>query len=147
MNTRVWVDTSFLYALFVRSDTHHVQAQELWRERIKRKIPAVTSNLVFSELATLFVYRFGHAIALSRMGLLCDSALVRRVYADAAVESSAMHWWKKFGDQKFSFPDCVSFEFMRRLGVGRALSYDLDFSIAGFEVLQNADQMHSDNAA
>jgi hypothetical protein len=137
MNRFVWIDTSFLYALFVADDQNHSVAQNIWKTCTKKHITGVTSNLIVSELGTLLVYRFDAGIAISRIGMVLDSQIITKIYIDASMESSALAWWKKFSDQSFSFPDCISFELMRRTGIRQALSFDCDFAIAGFEMVRS----------
>jgi hypothetical protein len=136
VNRFVWIDTSFLYALFVQKDQNHAAAQPIWTTFLHKRITGVVSNLIVTELGTLLVYAFDHATALRQVRLVLDSALIKQVYIDARIESSALAWWKKYQDQKFSFTDCVSFEIMRRTGIRQALSYDCDFTIAGFELVR-----------
>jgi predicted nucleic acid-binding protein len=136
MNRFVWIDTSFLYALFVSKDQHHAEAEAIWKTCIRKHIVSVTSNLLVSELGTLLAYHFDHATALKRVSMVLDSRIIKRVYVDESIESSALAWWKRFVDQSFSFPDCVSFELMRKTGIRQALSFDCDFAIAGFELVR-----------
>ncbi len=68
--------------------------------------------------------------------MVLDSAIVRRVYVDSEIETGALGWWKAFADQEFSFPDCVSFEIMRKTGIRQALSFDHHFDIAGYELMR-----------
>ncbi|MBD3239517.1 MAG: PIN domain-containing protein [Chitinivibrionales bacterium] len=137
----VWVDTSFLYAMFVETDQNHAAAQRVWREATVRRIPCLSSELVYGELGSLFAYRFGHRIAFSRMSLLLDSVLIKQVFADSRVQSGALKWWRRYQDQSFSMVDCVSFEFMRLLGLTHALSFDTDFSVAGFTTVREPDTL------
>lgn len=136
MNRFVWIDTSFLYALFVQKDQNHAVSQLIWKTFLHKRITGVISCLIISELGTLLVYTFDHATALRQIRIVLDSTLIRRVYIDSEIESSALAWWKKYQDQKFSFTDCVSFELMRRTGIRQALSFDCDFTIAGFELVR-----------
>ena len=137
MKKHVWIDTSFLYALFVKADKNHLKSKAMWEAIISRKIECITSNLVTAELGTLFAYRFGHEIALQRMTLVHDSLLIKKVYSNPDIESSAMVWWKQYSDQKFSVTDCVSFEFMKVFGIDDILTFDIDFAIAGFNIINN----------
>jgi predicted nucleic acid-binding protein len=128
-----WADTSFLYAVFAASDGNHQRAQALWRTLLQKRVPLIISDLVFSELGTLIAYRFGVTISARHMQLVSESHLLQRVYVDRKVENGALNWWITC--------DCVSFQFMRMLGIRRALSYDTDFSIAGFETVTEPGQM------
>ena len=131
--SRIWVDTSFLYALFVRADKNHLAANRVWKEKIAEKCDFLTSNLAVCELGTLLAYRFGPPVALRQVSLLYDSALLQMIYADEKCSLGALAWWRKYPEQKFSYTDCVSFQFMRILGLSEALSYDRDFTVAGFQ--------------
>ena len=137
MKNNIWADTSFLYALFVKADKNHPKSKALWETIIGRKIACATSNLVTAELGTLFAYRFGHEIALQRMRLVYDSLLIKIVYSTPEIESRALVWWKRYSDQKFSVTDCVSFEFMKLFGINNILTFDIDFAIAGFNIINN----------
>ncbi|MFH1759717.1 MAG: hypothetical protein ABIA63_01325, partial [bacterium] len=87
-----------------------------------------------SELGTLLSYRFNHNIALKQVGLIHDSSILYKVYSDSLLERGALAWWKKYADQKFSYVDCVSFEFLKKLGIKDVLTFDKDFIIAGFSI-------------
>jgi predicted nucleic acid-binding protein len=137
MNRFVWIDTSFLYALFVAKDQNHQKALQLWKICLDKHITGVTSNLIVSELGTLLAYTFDHAIALNRTNIVLNSAIIKRIYIDSETESAALRWWKQFADQSFSLPDCVSFELMHRTGIEQALSFDCDFEIAGFQLVRS----------
>jgi predicted nucleic acid-binding protein len=141
MNDLLWVDTSFLYALFVEADENHGGADMLWRESLARRREGATSILVVGELGTLLAYRFGHETAAKRVDMVLASSIVHTVYPDSPVANAAVTWWARFRDQKFSYPDCVSFEFMYRLGLRKALAFDIDYEIAGFETVRVAEQL------
>jgi len=127
-----WVDTSFLYALFVASDQNHGAATRVWREFCTSRMTGVISPFILSELGTLLAYRFSHAVALEQTAAVFDSSILRCVYPDAKIIGDAMEWWRRFKDKRFSFADCVSFECMRTLNIRTALSFDGDFAVAGF---------------
>jgi len=78
-----------------------------------------------------------HEIALQRMRLVNDSLLIKIVFSNREIESRAMVWWKRYSDQKFSVTDCVSFEFMKVFGIDNILTFDIDFTIAGFNIINN----------
>jgi len=141
MKNCVWIDTSFLYALFVQADKNHTLAQKIWETVIKRKITCITSNLVTSELGTIFAYRFGHEIALKRMKMIFDSSIIKRVSSSNDIESKALAWWEKYRDQKFSVTDCISFEYMKLFGIKKILTFDIDFTIAGFTIINIVENL------
>lgn len=141
MTPSVWVDTSFLYAMFVAADQNHDAAQAIWHEVVSRRLPCLSSNAVYADLGSLFAYRFDHRTAFSRMALLLDSVLIKQVFTDTRVQSGALKWWRTYQDQSFSLVDCISFELMRLLGLTYVLSFDTDFTIAGFTTVREADSL------
>lgn len=54
------------------------------------------------------------------------------------VESAVSAWLERFGDQRFSLTDAVSFELMRREKITQAFAFDEHFRIAGWELYRSA---------
>jgi len=73
--------------------------------------------------------------------MIFNSAIIKRIYSNSAIENRALAWWKKYSDQQFSFTDCVSFECMRMFGIKRILTFDMDFTIVGYTVVNNAENL------
>jgi predicted nucleic acid-binding protein len=44
-------------------------------------------------------------------------------------------WIERFGDQRFSLTDAVTFEMMREERISSAFAFDQDFVTAGFSLL------------
>lgn len=141
MKRYFWIDTSFLYALFVKSDQNHSKAQSLWKPFTAKRCRGVTSNLIIAELGTLLAYHFGHATALKHITMLYESVTIQRVYVDEETASASLRWWRMSHDKKFSTTDCVSFEFLKRLGIKNILSFDHDFEISGFHLIRQAVEL------
>jgi len=53
-------------------------------------------------------------------------------------ELEALKLFRKHGDQKVSFTDCVSFALMRRHDIPRTFGFDQHFVHAGFELWPQA---------
>jgi predicted nucleic acid-binding protein len=51
------------------------------------------------------------------------------------IREALSDWISRFGEQRFSLTDAVTFALMRRERVTRAFAYDADFITAGFELL------------
>jgi len=134
MRAKFWIDTSFWYALFVRADANNAAAGNLWQSSVRLRPFFITSNLIVAERGSLLSYRFGHGTAFRQLSFLYDSSIVSIAYSDREIEIGALRWWERFSVQRFSHVDCVSFEFIRRLGISTAFSYDRDFTIAGFQL-------------
>jgi predicted nucleic acid-binding protein len=130
----VFVDTSAWYPLTVRRDSAHTPLAAALRDRVRRGIRVVTTNLVVAET---------HALLLRRTTRDTALAFVRRVnqppnvmvYSTAALEAAAVsHWLERYDDQEFSLADAVSFAVMAERGIGEALTLDRHFAAAGFRM-------------
>ena len=132
MNANLFVDTSAWFAFANRSDPDHDSVREVLT-RFEGRL--FTSNFVFDETVTLARYRLGHHVAAKIGDSLLDGNVVRLIRATADDELRAWELFRKRPDQRYSYTDCLSFEFMKRLEVTRAAALDDDFVREGFEVL------------
>ena len=95
----------------------------------------VTTNLVVGETWTLLRQRASHRTAvgfIDRVELLVSAGklLVHTVTGDE--ESRAWRWLRRHDERVYSFVDATSFEVMRARRLHEALSFDNDFTAAGF---------------
>ncbi|MBI4869489.1 MAG: PIN domain-containing protein [Candidatus Wallbacteria bacterium] len=132
---RVFADTSFWVALFARGDDNHARATTLWRGLSARGTDFVTSDYVFDETMTLLARRAGHAASVLASSAIRGSPRVRLLPIYAAHWDRVLQQYEVFRDG-FSFTDVSSFVLMRALRLTEALSFDADFTKAGFETLR-----------
>ena len=66
---------------------------------------------------------------------ILSSTLIRRIYIDQSEEAHAWDLYLKHQDLALSFTDATSFAVMETFGLTEALTFDQDFSKAGFKVL------------
>jgi predicted nucleic acid-binding protein len=130
----IFVDTGAFVARHVERDQDHRRAQNGWRELAVSCEPCVTSNFVLDETLTLLGRRAGYAFAAQRGIALMSSKALAILRPTAEDEWKAIELFRKYGDQRVSFTDCVSFVLMRRAGIGRAFTFDRHFAFAGFQV-------------
>ena len=129
-----FVDTGAFLARYVEGDQYHRAAVRAWK-RLERSPGALfTSSFVVDETLTLLGRRTTYAFAAARADALYASCVLTVLRPDAADESTALDFFRKFADQKVSFTDCVSFALMRRHRLKRAFTFDCHFVGAGFEV-------------
>jgi len=129
-----FVDTGAFLARYVEGDQYHRAAVRAWK-RLERSPGALfTSSFVVDETLTLLGRRTTYAFAAARADALYASRVLTILRPDAADESTALDFFRKFADQKVSFTDCVSFALMRRHRLKRAFTFDCHFVGAGFEV-------------
>jgi uncharacterized protein len=130
----IFVDTGAFLARHLPRDQHHELARDAWRQLEELREGLVTSNLVINELVTLLTRWSSAEDAATRGRSLYASRVLEIWRPDEDVELTALGLVSKFGDQRISFTDAVSFALMRRRGVRRAFTFDHHFRLAGFEV-------------
>lgn len=132
----IFLDTGFLFALFVNGDVHHERVREVFKIYRGRKLDELllTTNHVVAETVTLLLkrahpdVRARHEIAV-RVGRQLLAGKLGRVHRpSSADEAEALEYLAKHQDQQYSFVDCLSFITMERLGIREALAVDSDFS-------------------
>ena len=110
-----------------------VSACEVWTEALNRQDSLVCTNYIALEMAALVQRRLG--LEASRV-LLNDILPVLLVHwVDENLHSAAAAAYLTAGNRRLSLVDCVSFEAMRRLGLGTAFAFDEHFREQGFHCL------------
>lgn len=129
-----FADTGFWFGLHVRADRRHEPARALWSQDDSR---IITSNLVLGETWTLARVRgVAHSAAMRLIDSIHASARVTVVRVDDPVEREAWDWLRDHDERRYSFVDATSFAVMRRRRLHEVLTFDGDFTAAGFvEVL------------
>ena len=126
---RLFVDSSAWFAYANRKDPGHSQVREIFRSFNGR---LVTSNFIFDETISLFLYRLGHRAAQLAGTVLLDPDTVDLVRVTWEDEQAAWSLFCNRTDKQYSFTDCTSFILMRRLALSSALALDDDFRVEGF---------------
>ncbi len=134
----IFVDTGAFLARYLPRDQHHEVARAAWRELSSRRWPVYTSNFVLDETITLLGRWASPEFAGDRAEELLASVGLAILRPDAEDELDALAFFRKFGDQRASFTDCVSFALMRRHEIPRAFGFDRHFLQAGFELWPRA---------
>lgn len=125
-----FADTGFWYGLHVSADRRHQRAVALWNGDSRR---ILTTNLVLGETWTLARIRgSGHRSSCALIEAVRTSGRVEIVTIDSVVERQAWDWLNLHDERVYSFVDATSFAVMRRRKVSEALTFDGDFSAAGF---------------
>lgn len=134
--TRVFVDSSAFIALFSADDQHHDDADALFEACIRRRIKLVTSQLVVAEVHRLLLFAAGISAAAIAVQKIFASPLTAIELATLEHHRGAMKWLAERDDQEISYTDAVSATVMEAVRCEVALSFDDDFTIAGFARLQ-----------
>ncbi len=132
----IFLDTSFLYALFTEEDVHHARVREVLEKYRGRKVSdmVLTTNHVVAETITLIRKKshpdpaVRHAQAVVAGKKLFGEVLARIHQVTAEEEQAAFAYFTKHRDKDYSFVDCVSFVVMNDLDIEVAWSVDDDFN-------------------
>ncbi len=132
---KVFIDTSAWAAFFNRKDDNHKVAVKAWAVFKKQEALLFTTDYVIDELLTLLKARAGVDIAINSGNSILTSKLVKTIRITDDIFSGALGTFKKYKEHSFSFTDCTSFETMKKMGIGKVLTFDDDFKIMGYEIL------------
>ncbi len=128
--SHVFVDTSALYALLVRSDDRHSDARRAFATLMANDAVLVTSSYVLVETYALLGRRIGlDAVAAFRAGF---APLLDVSWVDAATHDAALGDLLDRGTRDLSLVDMVSFAVMRGRGIDEAFAFDRHFEQEGF---------------
>jgi predicted nucleic acid-binding protein len=129
---RLFVDSGAWIALRSRRDQHHAEADRLFREALRRRIPLVTTNLVIAESHRLTLFRAGVAPALRALDRIDASPSVTVHFPTADDHAAARRWLERMAPRPITYTDAVSFAVMEVTACRHVLGFDRDFVAAGF---------------
>jgi predicted nucleic acid-binding protein len=135
MANEIFMDTSGFFAMFDRSDIKHAAVQRVVREAQRRKRTYVTTDHILDETATLLKARGFAYLLESFFQKLDESKAFRIEWTDSERFHQCRAFFLKHSDQEWSFTDCMSFCVMKQLRLHDALTKDVHFKQAGFNVL------------
>lgn len=135
MREAVFVDTSFVIALTIRTDTHHLKARRLATELVRRRLQRVISTAIFVELGD----GFHEPEQWKKLQPLLDAfradSTVSVIDANAECFEKAYALRNARADKSWGLTDCTSFVIMQHYGIKAALTADKHFVQAGFRAL------------
>ena len=128
-----FLDTSGWFAALSPKEAHHKEARATYVSWIERGERLVTTNLVVAEMQILLSRFRGPAEGLRFLDSLYQDPTHEVVFVDRDLERAAVdRWLRRFGEQRLSLADAVSFEVMRMRRLRRVLALDAHFEAAGF---------------
>jgi predicted nucleic acid-binding protein len=120
----IFVDTGAWYALAVPSDVDHRQAKSFLATIDE---PLITTDYIVDELLTLSTVRGEKAKGIEWRHDVLEKGGVRLERVTETDFAEAIEVYEQFADKEWSFTDCTSFAVIKRLGIGRAFSFDHHF--------------------
>jgi predicted nucleic acid-binding protein len=129
----LFVDTSAVYALLVRSERDHRPVLDAFRAAVQGTEPLWVTSYVLVETAALLQHRIGlDAVRDLERALV---PLLSVEWVSRGLHRRAVARLLRDDRRRVSLVDCASFEFMKAKGLTRALTLDRHFAEAGFEVV------------
>ena len=128
----LFVDSSAWIALRSRRDQHHVEADRLFRDALRRRVSLVTTSLVVAETHRLTLFRAGPQPARRFLDLIDASPSVTIHFPTADDHARARQWLERLGSRPVTYTDAVSFAVMEETACRLVLGFDQDFVAAGF---------------
>lgn len=126
----VFVDTSALYALLVRSDDRHGDARRAFARLMAEEAALITTSYVLVETYALL----GRRVGLDSVAAFRDdfAPLLDIVWVDPATHDAALNELIDRKRRNLSLVDLVSFATMRGRGIEQAFAFDRHFDEEGF---------------
>ena len=131
----IFIDTSYLLALEMKSDKNHKAVNTHWKTYRKTCPLLTTTSYVFDELVTFLNNSGRHDKAVEIGEMLLSSHTFHFVHVDDDLFKLGWDRFKNRPDKSFSLTDCISFITMEVLNIQAALTFDEHFLQAGFQVI------------
>jgi predicted nucleic acid-binding protein len=127
----IYGDTSAFVTVLDAADPNHEAAKLIWQDLVEGETPIVSSNYVIAETSAVVQRQLGMGAARAFHEGICPWLDV--AWVDEGLHRAGVEAMLGAGRRRLSLVDCVSFELMRRYGIGRAFCFDPHFQEAGFE--------------
>jgi predicted nucleic acid-binding protein len=129
----LFVDTSALYALLVRSEEDHSEAAEAFRRLLEGGRSLVTTNYVLLETTALLQHRIGLAAVRDLDARIVP--LLRIHWIGEDLHRQAVERLLHSDRRELSLVDWVSFTVMDGEGIREAFALDPDFEAQGYRLV------------
>jgi predicted nucleic acid-binding protein len=129
----VFVDTSALYAILVRTEEGHEKVVDAFSGLLKANRRLVSTNYVLVETYALLQHRFGLPAVRDFENRLVP--LLQVHWIEEGLHRRALDRLFSTDRRRISVVDSVSFALMEAEGIQEALALDQDFEDWGFRVI------------
>ena len=124
----IFLDTSFLVAFEVETDSNHESASILMDKIAKNEFGmTLISDYIFDETATVTFNKTKDLEKAIKSGISMKNSFFLEKIGDKDFDSA----WEVFRNQKgtkFSFTDCTNLVVMEKLGIKNIATFDEDFT-------------------
>lgn len=129
----LFIDSSALYALLVRSETEHRAVTDAFRAAAEGGRRLLTTNYVLVETTALLQHRIGLDPVRDLDGRI--SPLLDIIWVNADLHRRAVERLFRMNRRHVSLVDAVSFTAMEAEGASGVLALDADFASEGFSLI------------
>ena len=136
MKRKIFIDTSAFIALVCEKDDFHEEVNKVFAKLGSEAVDFVVTDYVLDEVVTLL--RCREKMSTKKVVLFlksCYASDVQIVGITQEIFIASLRLMSRYGDQYFSFTDCVSFVVMKSMKIKEAIASDKHFVIAGFRNL------------
>src|SRR5712692_4858360 len=117
----LFLDTSFVIALFNVTDPHHEQAKAWHATLLKEQRPRLTTTAILLELGDGFARKGRWDLISPFLAAVVNDAMVQVVSVDRSLLQQARELRDARQDKDWGLTDCVSFVVMGDHGLNEAL--------------------------
>lgn len=132
MPDRIFLDTSFVIALINERDQYHRQAEALSYKFENSAL--ITTGAVLLEIGNALAKDF-RTEAARVIKVLTGSTKIEVAEINAKLLDKGLAVYEKYADKRWGLVDCISFVVMWEAKLTEVLTFDEDFSQAGFAVV------------
>jgi predicted nucleic acid-binding protein len=136
--TQLFVDTGAFYARVDGDDKHHESAVRVFEGIRTGELPyrpVYTTQAVVSELATLCLYKLGHADAVRALRAVQNSESFNILPVGRPAFEAATQQFVEYDDQEISFVDHTTAVLASERDVTHVFAFDGDFETLGFSLV------------
>jgi uncharacterized protein len=135
MEAEVFLDTAYAIALANAKDQFHPQAVQLAKQLRSEKTKLITTRAVLFEIGNALSGQRFRAGAVQLLDALEADPNVGIVSLTDPLYIQALTLYRTRPDKEWGLVDCLSFVVMRERKLSSALTTDLHFQQAGYQVL------------
>jgi predicted nucleic acid-binding protein len=133
--SKLFLDASYVIALAVVRDEHHVQALDIRAQIQTQRSRLITTLAVALEIGNALSGQKYRKVSANLLEALNDDKTIEVLPVSEELYRDGLRLYKDRSDKGWSLTDCISFLVMMDRGLTDALTTDRHFEQAGFRAL------------
>lgn len=135
MGSEIFLDTAYAIALSSVKDMYHEKAIQLANQLKKENNTLITTRAVLLEIGNALAKLRYRAAAVQLLDAIETDPTIGIVPLTEPLFTQAVELYRNRMDKEWGLVDCLSFIVMQERQIDEALTTDLHFEQAGFQVL------------